>query len=73
MISMSFSSGAYLGNHSTASQWARSASAARLAYVDGTIVEDKDRWLGRRPGSGAVKAIERVQMHDEVGAWSSTS
>jgi len=28
--------------------------------VDGAIVEDKDDWLGRRPGSGAVEAVERL-------------
>jgi hypothetical protein len=28
---------------------------AGLAEVDGTIVEDQDDWLGRRPGSGALR------------------
>src|SRR6185436_13542733 len=33
MISISFSSGAYFGSHSTVSQWARAARAARLALL----------------------------------------
>ena len=41
---------------------------AGLADVDRSIVEDKDRRFCRHPGSGAVEAIERLQMRDEVGA-----
>ena len=48
-ISMSFNSGAYLGNHSTVSQWARSAKAARLTLLTwmGPIVEDQNDRLCR--------------------------
>jgi hypothetical protein len=42
--------------------------AAGLADVDGTVVEDKHHRLRRRPGSGAVEAVERLQMRDEIGA-----
>jgi hypothetical protein len=41
---MSFNSGAYLGNHSTASQWAAlgQRSLAGLGDVDRIVVEDED-------------------------------
>jgi hypothetical protein len=41
---------------------------AGLADVDRTVVEDQDHRLVRRPGSGAVEAVERLQMRDEVHA-----
>jgi hypothetical protein len=33
---------------------------AGLADMDGTVVKDKDHRLRRRPGSGAVEAVERL-------------
>src|ERR1700733_7482784 len=67
---MSFNSGAYLGSHSTVSQWARSANAARLALLTwiGPLSKDEDDGLGRCAGFWTVEAIERVQVLDEVGA-----
>jgi len=41
---------------------------AGLADVDRTVVEDKDDWLRRRPGFGAVEAVQRLQMGDEISA-----
>ena len=41
---------------------------AGLADVDGTVVKDKDRRLRRRPWSGAIEAVERLQMRDKIGA-----
>src|SRR5271166_6142606 len=41
---------------------------AGLAEVDRSIVEDEDHRLRRRPGFGAVEAVERLQMLDEVCA-----
>src|SRR3984957_17870566 len=69
-ISMSFNSGAYLGSHSTVSQWARSANAARLALLtwSGPLSKDEDDGLGRCAGFWTVAASERVQVLDEVGA-----
>jgi hypothetical protein len=53
-LSMSFNSGAYLGNHSTVSQWARSASAARLALLTwmGPLSRTRTTGLVGAPGLG---------------------
>ena len=67
---MSFNSGAYLGSHSTVSQCARAASAARekLAGVDRTIVLDQRHRLDGLAGPGTIKAIQLLEMGDKVAA-----
>src|SRR3954468_10404717 len=66
---MSLSSGAYFGSHSTVSQGARSARAARrLAGVDRAVVEDEhDRFL-RTAGHRAILPVDLIQKRDEVEA-----
>src|SRR3954451_3842735 len=52
--SMSLSSGAYFGSHSTVSQWARAASAAReslLVWI-GPLSSTRTTGLAGRPGLG---------------------
>src|SRR3954468_18699944 len=65
---MSLSSGAYFGSHSTVSQGARSARAARrLAGVDRAVVEDEhDRFL-RTAGHRAILPVDLFQKRDEIG------
>ena len=40
----------------------------RLARVDRTVVEHDDSRLDLRTGFGTIELIERLEMHDEVGA-----
>lgn len=83
---MSFSSGAYFGNHSMVSQ-GRIASAARLAYLCGSGRCRAPARLGAscvqawvRNGGQASPAERRIaaalapaDMHDQfAGPWSST-
>jgi hypothetical protein len=57
---MSFSSGAYFGSHSTVSQWARSARAARVALLvwigplSSTRITGRIAWPGLGPSAGRV-------------------
>ena len=66
---MSFSSGAYFGSHSTVSQRARAARAARrLAGVDRAVVEDQNEGLDRDPELGPIAPIDLLQESKEVCA-----
>src|SRR5258706_80357 len=68
--SMSLSSGAYLGSHSTVSQWARAASAARggLADVNRAVVEDDHDGFGGHARLGTIEVIEGHQKRNKIGA-----
>src|SRR5215208_5204538 len=69
---MSFSSGAYFGSHSTVSQWARSASAARLALLVwiGPLsrTRTRTRGLDRNSELGPIAPVDLLQESDEVRA-----
>lgn len=68
---MSFSSGAYFGNHSTVRQCARAASAARVASarVDRAVVQDQHhRPQALRAGPWPVALVEDLEQCEEVGA-----
>jgi hypothetical protein len=63
---MAFSSGVYLGSHSTVSQCAGGQGGERaLAGVDRTIVLDQHDRLDGSPGLGAEETIELLKMSDE--------
>src|SRR5215207_7846855 len=65
---MSFSSGAYFGSHSTVSQWARRASAARVALLVWTVVENEHDERERDPELGAIAPIDLLQKSKEIRA-----
>src|SRR3954469_21131344 len=68
--SLSLSSGAYFGSHSTVSQWARAASAAReslLVWI-GPVVLDQDHGPDWPARLGAIRLVELLEMGDEVTA-----
>ena len=65
---MSLSSGVYFGSHSTVSQGARAASAARrLAGVDRAVVQDEHDRLRRTIRCQAILRIDLLQKRDEIG------
>ena len=68
--SMSLSSGAYFGSHSTVSQVRSIGNGGEraLAGVDRAIVFDQDDRLGRASGLGAVKMVKLFEMRDEIAA-----
>ncbi len=61
---MSLSSGAYSGSHSTLSQWARAASAARVALLTwiGPLSIDYHRLGARRAGFWSVDWVQLFQV-----------
>ena len=67
--SISLSSGAYLGSHSTVSQCVRAARAAseRLLVWIGPLSSTSDR-LGLSPGLRSKETVELLQMGDEIAA-----
>src|SRR5271167_3755860 len=67
---MSFNSGAYLGSHSTVSQCARAARAAResLRVWIGPLSSTKHHRLDGLAGPGTIKAIQLLEMGDKVAA-----
>ncbi len=66
---MSFSSGAYFGSHSTASQCARSARAARrLAGVDWAVIEYEDDGSPHLARPRSPMPVDLRRQSDEVGA-----
>src|SRR3954467_1560778 len=64
---MSFSSGAYFGSHSTVSQ-SRAARAARVAGMNGSVVEDEDDGFVVAARARPVDRIEAAQKIDEIAA-----
>src|ERR1700740_2997351 len=67
---MGLSSGAYFGSHSTLSQDARVASAARVALLVwmGPLSRTRRAGLGRLAGFGTVAAVELFEKGDEISA-----
>ena len=69
-VSMSFSSGAYLGSHSTVSQWARAASAASASLLVwiGPLSSTSTTGVKGCPGFGTIEPVELLEMGDEIAA-----
>ncbi len=65
---MSFNSGAYFGGHSTVSQCARSARAARVALlgVDRAVVEHEDHGPHRAARRRSPAPVDLRQEGDDV-------
>jgi hypothetical protein len=65
---MSFSSGVYFGNHSTMSQCARAARAARESLLTwiGPLSSTNTTGLVARPGIWAIKSIDLLEMRHQV-------